>query len=350
MSESAQTDAVTLATGMTLWCAGLPYTGNRALTPAEQAELACEIDRLRISGRWLFSSILPTAIILACFTPSIFHDASDRHITFELILSRFTQLSGVTLCALAIAVEAWLGCRFLRQQHQFEQDFEAGSVDVYQGMLTERTRLEATQQTLLTSHLLSIDPNCVQTIEILSRSNYLWRVNSVRLRRIIHPSLTEVAETPPFASIAAQWLQEVGRHETEVLYGGQRELSDNEKRELRRFIRRLVVRVASSSLPVAALSLALATEVYHSQAIESDPVFWVFVAGGVMNVVLYVYQIRQARRLSDDLRIGYVGIRRVGKTGASADAKAEPDIEFLPVTGLLWTRSGEPAVWRRGSA
>ncbi len=67
--------------------------------------------------------------------------------------------------------------------------------------------------------------------------------------------------------------------------------------------------------------------------------------------MLYLFQIRQARRFDDDLRVGYVGIRRIGPLDPVdvTDGPCEPDIEFLPVTGMLWTKSGEPAVWRRGS-
>jgi hypothetical protein len=228
---------------------------------------------------------------------------------------------------------------------------QAGLVSVYRGVLAERNKLEPTQLGLLATHLLRLDKGEDQTIELLKSSRVVWRVNGWPTKRTIQPTLTEVAVTPKFAAIAAQWLEPVSRHEKSILYGGKRELSDNEKRELKRFVRRLVTRPATSSLPVAFLSLALAANLYHAHEIDHDPMFWFFLIGGLSNVMLYLFQIRQARRFGDDLRVGYVGIRRIGSTDPveMSGEPTEPDIEFLPVTGMLWTKSGEPAIWRRGS-
>jgi hypothetical protein len=260
-------------------------------------------------------------------------------------------LSILAFSGVSVAIEIYLAMRALKHRWALAADMHTGLVSVYRGILAERNGLEPTQLGLLSTHLLRLDPGESQTIELLKNSRVVWRVNGLPTKRTIQPTLTEVAATPQFAAIAAQWLEPVSRHEKSILYGGKRELSDNEKRELRRFVQRLVTRPATSSLPVAFLSLTLAANLYHAHEIDRDLYFWFFLLGGFYNVMLYLFQIRQARRFGDDLRVGYVGIRRIGPSDpvAMTDEPSEPDIEFLPVTGMLWTKSGEPAVWRRGS-
>jgi len=113
----------------------------------------------------------------------------------------------------------------------------------------------------------------------------------------------------------------------------------------------LITRPVTSSLPVALLSLVIAINMYLSHDSDNDLMFGFFLIGGIANIMMYIVQVRQAKRFGNDLKVGYVGIRRIGRQDLNErnDAPLEPDIEFLPVTGMLWTKSGEPAVWRRGS-
>ena len=330
--------------GMTLWCAGLPFTGERPLSDREQSELLALQARLTRLSRFVGLCALPTFGVVALLAQSL-------HIR-PVLLALDTDISrppGIltTLTAALVIVELWLSYRFNRHATALKKDIACGTALTYCGVLSERSRMEPTQQRLLASGMLTTDPDLTQSIELLTESHILWRVNGAPIKHTVKPALTEVAPLPQYASIAAQWLEPVSRHKQAILYGGRRELSEEEKKELKRFVRRLVVRPATSSLPVSCLSLALATEMYRDHPIDTDTVFWIFVIGGVFNIALYLFQISQAKRFMSDLQVGYVGIRRVETLGA--DAHTEPDIEFLPTTGMLWTRSGEPAAWRRGS-
>jgi hypothetical protein len=335
---------------VTLWCAGLPYAEDRRLTDAECDDIRRHITRLDRYCRLFLASIVPTLALCLFAGPALLGERF-RSIRVDEADSSTVFMTILTFSSVSVAIELYLAFRAAKHKWALAADLETGIVSIYRGILAERNRLEPTQMGLLTTHLLRLDPHEKQTIELLKTSRVVWRVNGIATRRTIQPTLTEVATTPPFAAIAAQWLEPVSRHETSILYGGKRELSDTEKRELQRFVRRLVTRPATSSLPVAFLSILLAVNLYRSHPIDRDPMFWIFLTGGLCNVMLYLFQIRYARRFGDDLRVGYVGIRRIGPSDpvAMSDAPAEPDIEFLPVTGMLWTKSGEPAVWRRGS-
>jgi len=320
------------------------------LSDTERSEIQGSMRRLNRYTRLFALSIVPTVIVTICAGPALlrghFHAPAPTDPEPTTVFA-----SILTFAGMSIAVEIYLAIRALKHKWALTADVNAGLVSVYRGVLAERNRLEPTQLGLLATHLLRLDPGEQQTIELLKNSRVVWRVNGLPTKRTIQPTLTEVASTPQFAAIAAQWLEPVSRHEQSILYGGKRELSDNEKRELRRFVKRLVTRPATSSLPVAFLSLALAANLYHAHEIDRDLMFWFFLLGGLFNVMFYLFQIRQARRFGDDLRVGYVGIRRIGPSDpvSMTDGPSEPDIEFLPVTGMLWTKSGEPAVWRRGS-
>src|SRR5206468_1716210 len=84
------------------------------------------------------------------------------------------------------------------------------------------------------------DPDALQWLEVLPRSGFLWQANNTRPRRWIPfmpPEEVEVAETPAFAAVAAEWAEPVAGEETPARVG-QRELSADEVRELRQHVRR----------------------------------------------------------------------------------------------------------------
>ena len=320
------------------------------MSSEERLSLSGQIARLERWRQLLFVCVAPTLILAMIISPLVAQDMygsaagyySDR---VRLFLTAFT------LSTVSVSLEVWVAYRYGRHMKLLTDDRDNGEVSVFRGVLSERHRLEPTQQVLLNKKLLRIEQHRTQTIELLSKSGFLWNVNGRSVRRMVQPALTEVAVTPAFASIAAQWLEEISRHDQAILYGGQRELSDHEKRELGRLIRRLITRPVTSSLPVALLSLVIAINMYLSHDSDNDLMFGFFLIGGIANIMMYIVQVRQAKRFGNDLKVGYVGIRRIGRQDLNDrnDAPLEPDIEFLPVTGMLWTKSGEPAVWRRGS-
>ncbi len=249
---------------MTLWCAGLPYAEDRLLSELERSEIQHNMRRLNRYCWLLAMSVVPTLAISICAGPVLL-GKQYQTLTSNDIERNTLYVSILGFSCISFAIEIYLAIRALKHKWDLASDVQTGLVSVYRGVLAERNRLEPTQLGLLATHLLRLDSSEKQTIELLKTSRVVWRVNGLPTKRTIQPTLTEVAATPPFASIAAQWLEPVSRHEKSILYGGKRELSDNEKRELRRFVRRLVTRPATSSLPVAFLSLALAANLYHAR-------------------------------------------------------------------------------------
>ena len=330
-------------TGMTQWCAGLPFIAERNLSDEEMQQLTSLHQRALRIRRLAGILVLPT-VAFACGLSWMLH-IHPVMLSYDTDISRAPGLFSVATSAIILS-ELWFCWLYSARAASMLSDLKAGVAQIYSGILAERSRMEPTQQRLLSSGLLTTDATRTQCLELLKSSHILWSVNGKRVKRLMQPSLTEVAEQPEFAAIAAQWLEPVSRQKQAVLYGGRRELSAEEKHELRTFVKRLVVRPATTSLPVSCLSLMLASELYRDHPIDTDTLFWIFVIGGVFNIALYLFQIKQARRFMADLDVGFVGIRRI--ENLAPEAHTEPDIEFLPVTGMLWTRSGEPAAWRRG--
>jgi hypothetical protein len=175
----------------------------------------------------------------------------------------------------------------------------------------------------------------------------------------------EVAEPPPVAAVAAQWLEPVAHSEEGTLLGGQRELSQAEREELRRFARRLW----RHPLPWAVgftlwLSMPVALLVFGGDPEGKVEGFQLAILAAV-TLWIDFHWLRAlwiSRRLQQDAREGQVLIFRAhpgpapvpseGELSKSDDPLEEESglvpvtVEVLPRSQWCWTEDGRPAVWR----
>ncbi|HLK61309.1 MAG TPA: hypothetical protein VKU00_32465 [Chthonomonadaceae bacterium] len=334
-------ETLALENRMTFWCAGLQRTGDRPLTKEEMEALDREAQQLRVRGIAM-CCVVPISLLLII---ALLREAQARN---EVIPVGVTLLSVSLFLILAgIPVEILLAMRWMGRSQSLWADIREGSIWLFKGRLDEVFPMDATQKALLAAQLLHLDGEEIQWIELLPISRRVWRVNGIAPRAWLRASASEVALTPEFAAIAAQWLEPLGRNEEGVVYGGQRELSSSERIELRRHIRRMWTRPLSASLPIfILLCYELVRYLQQNHTLQSDQFSRVALLGiGVLFfATLLTFRIRQAQRFREDMETGYVAIRRVVESETKA---SEPEIEFLPASGMLWTRAGEPAAWRR---
>src|SRR5207245_1246055 len=205
--------------------------------------------------------------------------------------------------------------------------------------------------------LLQRDSPAPQWFEVLPRSGLLWQANGARPRpwiRVMEPEAVEVAATPSFAALAAEWAEPVVRHgrTLEALRVGQRELSADELRELKQHVRREVRSILVWAVPLnvwfgTALALWLPTGDFPR---GFEGVWFLLLGlGTVGNDLFLIPRIRGLRRSARDARIGRVVIVRQ-PVFDDDEPEEEPapsaTIELLPVSEDVWTIDGQPAWWR----
>ncbi len=333
-------ETLALENQMTVWCAGLMRTGNRSLTKEETATLDREAQQLRVRGIAM-SCAVPISLILVI---ALLREAQARN---QALLVGVTLLSvSLFLIIAGLPLEILLAARWMGRSQSLWADIRDGQVWHFKGHLNESFPLDAAQKALLAADLLHLDANELQWIELLPISRRVWRVNGVTPLTWLRAGASEVAPTPEFAALAAQWLEPLGRNEDGVVYGGQRELSQSERIELNRHIRREWMRPLTSSLPIFILLSYEIFRYFQNQILQSDQISRLALlgAGVLFFATISLFRIRQAQRYRADRENGYVAIRRVVE---GEKETGEPEIEFLPISGMLWTRAGEPAAWRR---
>jgi hypothetical protein len=330
---------------------GLRRAGRRALTLAERRAVRGQSRRRwgllagAVIGCWI-------ALLLAMGVGAAVEDAEG---------AARLMLAGVTLLLLVGAIAVFLAARhFLAESRALARDARRGSVQQFQGTLPTEAGDDPRLRSLFEAGLVKRDPEAVQSFEILPHSGILWQANGARPRRWISflpPEPVEVAETPAFAAMAAEWAEPLGGDETPARVG-QRDLSPDEVRELRQQTRRaLRVRlvwiipynlwfwiVIGLALRQGHLPRASGWSFWH------DFVSFLLLGGiAIAGDVALARSFREAGRHARDARIGRVVILRSPLMPADGPEAAPPacvTLELLPVSEAVWTVDGEPAGWR----
>jgi hypothetical protein len=212
---------------------------------------------------------------------------------------------------------------------------------------------EPTLRRLLKRGLLDARTLEPQWIEVLTCSGKVWRVNGQRPGSWVSAACVEVAPTPEFAGIAAEWLSlEDGEDDVRT---SQRDLSAPEVDELRRYSRRLARRrLLPTTLFAAWATAGLWSGQPNSPAVPGSDLPQALLVSLIATIafVLYLALFRWfylSYRLGRDAQIGRVVIVRVPVPADDEDRQAEPEhrvLEFLPSSRGLWTSDGRPAPWR----
>lgn len=324
-----------MPTGSTTWSDGLRMTGERDLSPAERAELRRTALRFRAQG-CLGGVAVPLLFIAFLVGLSLFTDPSATPgPAFVLAAIAGLALLGV-LCLGAVERMRW-GLALAR-------DVSEGRVERFE------TPREPSGPHGTAEGAGEWAAGC---LEVLPNSGMVYQVDGVRSRGWSRVTRTEIADPPPFARIAAEWLEPAETDDGTAIHLGHRELSEAEEGEIRRRQRHLLLKPG-----ILALLLSLWT----------SPILWFLAREGklpegrhlvsfILLVVLtavalvqFARSLKLARELAGDLRAGRAVIAR-SEAATQEDDDGDPEEmpaaeEYLPVSGLLWTRGGEPARWR----
>ena len=336
----------------TEWCAGLPLVERRPLEEEERHALLQGTQRYQWRG-WGVILLFPVLLVLL----GIADDTIDPH-------SSIGQ-GFLTVCVIAL-VFVYLPLGYLivrdsfRRRKGLRRDVKAGRVKRYAGAITHPPLGDETFLRLLKARLLPDTLDEPWQIEVFPASHRVWKVNGQPVHRWLEAEWTETADPPEFATLAAKWLEPIQRTDEGTLLAGGREMSLDEREELRRYARslwrrRLPVAVALTlwwSIPLAFLLTGSSPE---SQSAH-DRIFFVFLTFLVFVANLQVAQaIGLARKFNQDVRANRVVILRVEKTvnepqGQEDTSNPEPAVtvsmEQLPMSGWDWTLEGHPAPWR----
>jgi hypothetical protein len=322
--------------GTTLYCAGLPFAGERPLTEDEVAMLRREGRRLRRRG-WVIAFLLVMGLLpaIGVFTELLdtpWHDVAA-------VIGWVLLLAGLPLMILR-ARDAFRLARAMRVGSRLGRAlcFAAPERRGSQWPEAEAARPPTA---------MGGKDEALWSLEILSGSGLLWRMNE---RPSSHSTLvtpTEVTNAPDFASTAAQWVRPWTEPDGETTWWNRRALSDAEHGELRKHVRRAIRPYFYLPLLTAYVSIGFFTGDWRESPWTSIPM-WAVIAwadGCAIRVFPRVLRIRR------DARSAMVIIFRPEDAAAAAAAPGSPALgpatEVLPFSRLPWTHDGQPAAWRK---
>ncbi len=314
--------------GMVLWCAGLPCVGRDALDAAERQALRRDAMRRLTVGLVCY----PLGVLFLVAGIAALAVLPNPALESPLLFG--------STAAILFLLTGWLllvGDDGVRRSKQLRDDLRAGVRLRFAGVLSEPLPEEPTLEMLQACGLLQIGPP--QTIDVLPGSKRILRVNGRRPAGWLTAECPATVAQPASARIIAQWLDPVDPYDPEVR-GGRRELTEEEKGELRRTLRRAWQRPLPLALLLTAWMVGTVALCRHTGGWPDG------LAGGVLlallSLTLYVdgyvlHCLHRALRLRRDLAQGTV-------TMISA---AEQLTEWLSGSHLPWTINGQPAAWRK---
>jgi hypothetical protein len=191
------------------------------------------------------------------------------------------------------------------------------------------------------------DDDLVWSIELLADGGMTWRINDEPAPDLTLTTPTSVTNAPGYASIAAEWVRPWTAPGGETTWWNRRALSDAERVELRKHVKRAVLPYLFLPLITAYLGIGFFTGDWRDSP-------WTLIPAAALIAWVDATAIRmipRVLRIRRDARAAMVVIfRPAGGDGVPA-AEGEPGLgpptEVLPYSRLTWTHDGQPARWRK---
>lgn len=334
--------------GTSIWAAGLRLVGRRELTADERLEIrraAMTFAALACGSALVLPLIFLSLLLTIALGGRL--DAPVSPLTAAVVL-------------LLLALGGVLGygmLRWVRWSRLLARDARQGHTELFEGEVDSHQILSATTRRLVRSGLLRgsgrLPDRDPEQVEVLPRSNLVWKVNGDRPRSWIQAQIRRVADVPAFAAVAAEWLDRVSSDDSSPLHIGHRELSPAEQTELEELARRVVLKPAILAAALLAwLGLVLGYLATHGEHAPGHPPptlvgLCVLTAVSIVNVMRNAGLSMQFRR---DISFGRVIITRSARFDPEDPEPETPDLsppeEFLPASRVMWSRAGQPAPWR----
>ncbi len=340
------TDERETAPQTTQWCLGLPLAAEEPLTAEEQTVLRREKTRSRLGccGLALAVPLLFVAFLLGLvFATERFHDINQ--------IGWVGVVLGIGLIGLVRVTATDLSRRAINATNDMKSGIKlrfAGVIPLY--ALDDPSALK-----LVKRQAIQRDSTAVQELVILPASQRVWSANGKRIRHYIIATCGITTNPPEISRIAAEWLDPVSRNDDVIVSAGQREISPEEKAEMRTIQRQLWTQPLSSAIIFTFWSIMII-----SQCVINGR--WPQGGGGIFSSILLFFgvlsdywlyiQVISALQLRRDIQHGVVLILRTQHAGANKadESDAEPVdhvFEVLPVSKMIWTVDFAPSPWRK---
>lgn len=311
-----------------VWYSGLRAVDVRSLTRDDIPTL----NRIRRDRqmRGVMGLGVPVAIlIVGCLAYSIFNWSDVLRIAFPAAM------------AAALAFKPWHTLPALqRQLAALTTDEANGDVLICRGLAGELLFALDTENRLQPAALVHVARDEPLTVEVLPRSGAVLSVNAKGSRVWSEMQKGTTAQTSDHARAAAKFVRQIdGRDAIAV---GERAMGPEELAELvahAPMLSRLDLLLATSCLALAAVSWWRAVKIV-------SPTLFLPVVSSIAALWLIVRAFsrwKSHRRFAADIASGRVVIIQ----HLHDNAANGPPIEYLPLSGALWSVDHEPASWRR---
>jgi hypothetical protein len=335
---------------------GFRHSGGRELSVEEQARLR---RRARTISVRVVGAVLAFWVVLCSALTALVAVEEAQGLARVVAAVVATLLFGGTGVLVLVVRVLW------QERRMLDRDAREGRVDRFAGALIAPPETDSPLAALVGTGTLEAETGLPQWFEVLPVSGFVWQANGAYPRCWIQAFSThsDIAPTPEYAAVAAEWLEPVHGVEGAVEVG-QRELSGAEVAELKRHGQRLLRPVWW----LAPLNLWLVVVVWLCLQAGEIPRGWNLVTFSLLAAVTMAWNcvvkgdLVRARARFQEARVGRVTIARLEMEDEDEDddaeeteaegteaAEAEPRtsvIEFLPFSGDAWTVDRRPSFWR----
>lgn len=340
------TDERETAPQTTQWCLGLPLAAEEPLTAEEQTVLRREKTRSRLGccGLALAAPLVVVAFFIGLYV-------ATEYIHNINLVGWSMLVVGIVLVGLVRSAATGLSQRAINAT----DDIKAGIKLRFAGVIPPYALDDPSALKLVKRQAIQRDSTAVQELVILPASQRVWSANGKRIRHYITATCGITTNPPEYSRIAAEWLDPVSGNDDVELSSGQRELSVEEKAEMRTIQRQLWTQPLSSAIIFTFWSIMII-----SQCVINGR--WPQGGGGIFSSILLFFgvisdywlyiQVISALQLRRDIQHGVVLILRTQHAGANKaeESDAEPVdhvFEVLPVSKMIWTVDFAPSPWRK---
>jgi hypothetical protein len=319
------------------WRAGLQQKSARDLSIDER-----NILRNRQKKR-MGEGILGILFGIVCFVVSPAMDTTDTNILHSLLSLGFF----IAACMLFV-----YGRNKLIHSFWYKKDCAAARAEIYVGDISSNPK-DKTARKLIREGILYPLPDHQQEVEFLYPSGCVWKANGVLVNRRIMAPLMETAAEPPYASIAAEWVEPLDTLNPKAAYVNMRKMSSYERIELQKHLNSVIRLPLIYAGLTNAASIAILFGFAPLSILSNSMIPWMIFGLAIIwniNLLLRIYSVAS---IIKDLKSGVLVIARTPKDTSHElpdDIQLSPPSEFLPISRILWSQNGTPAAWRISSA
>jgi hypothetical protein len=326
-------------------CLGLPLAGERVLSDGERVILQNEARRFLFqgcAGGCLIPIVFFGGLMFAAGTFDAMKDSPYQGIVMVVCLVASLLIPAIVVLLTNDSQGAGKSAR---------KDLREGRVKIYRGQplgVTEGAEIEAEIGGV------RLKLSTPVTLEVLTASRRLWHINEQRVSKFVVLPKEHTASLPPQAALAAKWAQPAVRVAENVLdasQSGRRDLSSEEREEIRRRARTLWRRPTFIAAALLAwIIMCLIPVIFYGARLKVEPGAYLLIVAALWACYQSARTLTWSWRLARDAENGFVIVTRLPAPNHAAGPAGEhvvgPVVELLPASKWAWSADGQPLSWR----